>query len=212
MKRRKLRGYVIPSICFILICTILFSSYKMYQILSSNKPTTDNYEYVTNPIIDEVTPTVKEETSQIIRPYTKTDVVATIPFYNINATEDQQTSSLIYYEGIYMQNTGVLYTSSEEFECVSILDGVVKNIKEDTIMGTIVEIENSNNLTTIYQSVKDVRVTIGSSVKQGDIIATSGANSLNPECPNNLHFEVFYKGQLVNPEEFYLYNAKEVME
>ena len=42
MKRKKLRGYVIPTICLILICTILFSSYKMYEILSYEAPVKDN--------------------------------------------------------------------------------------------------------------------------------------------------------------------------
>ena len=40
MKKRKLRGYVIPTICFMLITTILFSSYKMYQILMISRNNT----------------------------------------------------------------------------------------------------------------------------------------------------------------------------
>ena len=215
-KRRRLRKYVIPTICLMLVCTILFSSYKMYQILTAGVPVVnptpkDNTSEVNNSEDDNnITPTVSV-TKTIIRPYTSTDVSATIPYYNIDGTNDEQAAALIYYEGIYMQNTGVLYTSNNAFDVVSILDGTVKNIKEDSLMGNIVEIEHTNNLTTVYQSLGEVKVKVGDTVKQGDIIATSGQNKITTDTSNALHFEVFYKGEVFNPEEFYLLDYTEVM-
>ena len=199
-----------------LVCTILFSSYKMYQILTAGVPVVnptpkDNTSEVNNSGDDtNITPTVSV-TKNIIRPYTSTDVTATIPYYNIDGTNDEQAAALIYYEGIYMQNTGVLYTSNNAFDVVSILDGTVKNIKEDSLMGNIVEIEHTNNLTTVYQSLGEVKVKVGDTVKQGDIIATSGQNKITTDTSNALHFEVFYKGEIFNPEEFYLLDYTEVM-
>ena len=93
----------------------------------------------------------------------------------------------------------------------AILDGTVKNIKEDSLMGNIVEIEHTNNLTTVYQSLGEVKVKVGDKVKQGDIIATSGQNKIATDTSNALHFEVFYKGEVFNPEEFYLLDYNEVM-
>lgn len=215
-KRRRLRKYVIPTICLMLVCTILFSSYKMYQILTAGVPIIDpspkdNTSEVNNSQNDtNITPTVSVSKT-IIRPYTSTDVSATIPYYNIDGTNDEQAAALIYYEGIYMQNTGVLYTSNNAFDVVSILDGTVKNIKEDSLMGNIVEIEHTNNLTTVYQSLGEVKVKVGDTVKQGDIIATSGQNKITADTSNALHFEVFYKGEVFNPEEFYLLDYNEVM-
>ncbi len=215
-KRRRLRKYVIPTICLMLVCTILFSSYKMYQILTAGVPVVnptpkDNTSEVNNSGDDtNITPTVSV-TKNIIRPYTSTDVTATIPYYNIDGTNDEQAAALIYYEGIYMQNTGVLYTSNNAFDVVSILDGTVKNIKEDSLMGNIVEIEHTNNLTTVYQSLGEVKVKVGDTVKQGDIIATSGQNKITTDTSNALHFEVFYKGEIFNPEEFYLLDYTEVI-
>lgn len=215
-KRRRLRKYVIPTICLMLVCTILFSSYKMYQILTAGVPIVnptpkDNTSEVNNNQDDtNITPTVSVPKT-IIRPYTSTDVSATIPYYNIDATNDEQAAALIYYEGIYMQNTGVLYTSNNTFDVVSILDGTVKNIKEDSLMGNIVEIEHTNNLTTVYQSLGEVKVKVGDKVKQGDVIATSGQNKITTDTSNALHFEVFYKGEVFNPEEFYLLDYTEVM-
>ena len=215
-KRRRLRKYVIPTICLMLVCTILFSSYKMYQILTAGVPIIDPSPKDTTSEVNNsqndtnITPTVSV-TKTIIRPYTSTDVSATIPYYNIDGTNNEQAAALIYYEGIYMQNTGVLYTSNNAFDVVSILDGTVKNIKEDSLMGNIVEIEHTNNLTTVYQSLGEVKVKVGDTVKQGDIIATSGQNKITTDTSNALHFEVFYKGEVFNPEEFYLLDYNEVM-
>ena len=191
-----------------LVCTILFSSYKMYQILTAGVPIInptpkDNTSEVNNNDDTNVTPTINE-TKAIIRPYT-------IPYYNIDGTNDEQAAALIYYEGIYMQNTGVLYTSNNQFDVVSILDGTVKNVKEDSLMGNIVEIEHTNNLTTVYQSLGEVKVSVGDKVSQGDVIATSGQNKITTDTSNALHFEVFYKGEVFNPEEFYLLDYNEVM-
>lgn len=215
-KRRRLRKYVIQTICLMLVCTILFSSYKMYQILTAGVPIIDPSPKDTTSEVNNsqndtnITPTVSVSKT-IIRPYTSTDVSATIPYYNIDGTNDEQAAALIYYEGIYMQNTGVLYTSNNAFDVVSILDGTVKNIKEDSLMGNIVEIEHTNNLTTVYQSLGEVKVKVGDKVKQGDIIATSGQNKIATDTSNALHFEVFYKGEVFNPEEFYLLDYNEVM-
>lgn len=215
-KRRRLRKYVIPTICLMLVCTILFSSYKMYQILTAGVPIIDPSPKDTTSEVNNsqndtnITPTVSVSKT-IIRPYTSTDVSATIPYYNIDGTNDEQAAALIYYEGIYMQNTGVLYTSNNTFDVVSILDGTVKNIKEDSLMSNIVEIEHTNNLTTVYQSLGEVKVKVGDTVKQGDIIATSGQNKIATDTSNALHFEVFYKGEVFNPEEFYLLDYNEVM-
>lgn len=198
-----------------LVCTILFSSYKMYQILTAgvpiiNQTPKDNTSEVNNNDDTNVTPTINE-TKSIIRPYTSKEVSATIPYYNIDGTNDEQAAALIYYEGIYMQNTGVLYTSNNQFDVVSILDGTVKNVKEDSLMGNIVEIEHTNNLTTVYQSLGEVKVSVGDKVSQGDVIATSGQNKITTDTSNALHFEVFYKGEVFNPEEFYLLDYNEVM-
>lgn len=215
-KKRRLRKFVIPTICLMLVCTIIFSSYKMYQILTAGVPivnptSTDNTSEVNNNQDDtNITPTINQAKT-IIRPYTSTDVSATIPYYNIDGTNEEQAAALIYYEGIYMQNTGVLYTSNNSFDVVSILDGTIKNIKEDSLMGNIVEIEHTNNLTTVYQSLGEVKVKVGDTVKQGDIIATSGQNKIATDTSNALHFEVFYKGEVFNPEEFYLLDYNEVM-
>ena len=96
-----------------------------------------------------------------------------------------------------------LHLSDKEFNIVATLDGKIASIKEDKILGNIIEIEHTNGIVTIYQSVKNVNVNIGDTVKQGDIVALSGPNKLENEKENCLHFEVYQNGNLINPENFY---------
>ena len=208
MKRRKLRGYVIPTICIFLLSTIFYSGFKIWEILSYNQNITPKDSYVSTQT-EEIIPTISTKET-IIRPYDASDVIAAIPFYNQNGTDDQQQAALIYYENIYMENTGVMYTSSNEFNILSVLDGTVKDIKDDTIMGKIVEVENSKNITTIYQSLGNVQVSVGDTLKQGDVIGTSGKNSIISSDVYGLHFEVFKKGEIIDPEQFYLLSEEDL--
>ena len=138
-----------------------------------------------------------------IKPYTDNTVKISKYYYSSKDEETKQQQSLIKYENIYMPNTGILYSSDKEFNIVSTLNGKVITVKEDEILGNIVEIEHENNIVTIYQSIKDINVKVGDTIKQGDLIAKSGPNKLENEKENCLHFEVYQEGNLINPETLY---------
>ena len=210
IKVRRLRGYVIPSIFVFLISVIFYSGYKIWNILESEVPKNDTVEYVTSKLPENIKPTINEE--KIIRPYVDSTVEIAIPYYNSNNTKEEQESALIYFENIYMQNTGVMYSSDNKFDCIAILDGKVKNIKDDTIMGKIVEVEYNNNITIIYQSLTDVSIEQGQSIKQGDLIGSSNKNEIVGNNKYCIHIEVFKNGELINPEEFYNMSIEEINE
>ena len=77
-------------------------------------------------------------------------------------------------------------------------------------LGNIVTIKHSNNLSTIYQSLNEVNVVAGDTLKQGDIIGTSGSNKFKTDSENMLLFEVVYNGVNLNPETFYQMNIKDL--
>lgn len=211
--KRKLKRYVIPTMCLFLLSTILYSGYRIWQILNYDQNVIPENDYVSTQKQGIIIPTISEsEQKDIIRPYVDDDVIAEIPFYNQEGTDKEQQSALIYYENIYMQNTGVMYTSDNEFNCLSVLDGKVKNIKDDPIMGKIVEIENDNNITTVYQSLKEVNVEVGDTLKQGDVIGVSGQNNITGNEKSALHFEVYKKGEIIDPEQFYLLSQEDLNE
>ena len=45
---------------------------------------------------------------------------------------------------------------------------------------------------------------------QGQIIAKSGISNINKDLGNHLHFELYYNGKIVNPEEYYNRNVNEL--
>ena len=207
----KLRGYVIPTICAILIMAIFYSGYKIWELVDDNTVDFAPTDYVNRSSNEKIYPTISIP-DEIIKPFVDEAVSIAIPYYNVNGTDQEQQNSLIYYENIYMQNTGVMYVSDNQFNIVAVLDGKVKDIKEDTIMGKIVEIEHTNNLITIYQSLDSTNVSVGQEVKQGEIIGISGKNEIVEASKFALHFEVYKDGELINPEEFYNLSLSELNE
>lgn len=210
-KNLRLRGYVIPTIFTILIMAIFYSGYKIWELVDDNTQEYVPTDYVNKTSNEKIYPTISVP-DEIIKPYVDEAVVVSIPYYNVNGTDQEQQNSLIYYENIYMQNTGVMYTSDNQFNIVSVLDGKVKNIKDDEIMGKIVEIEHANNLITIYQSLQSTNVSVGQDIKQGEIIGVSGNNQIVDNNKFALHFEVYKDGELINPEDFYKLSLSEINE
>lgn len=200
LKHRKLKGYVLPTL-YVIVLIVIFGAVTLVSNLMQVNP---NYLYSVDVMRNVDTPVVSEveESSQIVRPYTSSDVKIATYFYDVDASEEEQQKSLIYFENTYMKNTGVLYQSDNLFDCVAVLEGTVLNIKEDDILGNVVEIEHNPNLRTIYYSLGEVNVKVGEVLNQGDLIGISGENNIT-DANNNLLFEVYYNGTLLNPEEFY---------
>ena len=203
MTNKRLKDWVIPTLGIVVLAGSLFLYYMIRTILNDDLVPND-IKFIE--ILDNQEETIevnKEVTNTIIKPYTEETVKISKYFYNKEDDSTKQQQSLIKYETVYMSNTGILYSSDKTFNVVASLEGKVTAVKEDEILGNIVEIEHSNELVTIYQSIKDVKVKAGDLVKQGDIIATSGSNKLEGEKENCLHFEVYQGGSLINPEDFY---------
>ena len=130
-------------------------------------------------------------------------------FYDEDASAEEQEKSLIYFKNTYMKNTGVLYQAEEAFDAVAVLGGTVLNIKEDDILGNVVEIEHNPNLRTVYYSLGEVNVQVGEVLSGGDLIGVAGSNNISDQ-EFNLLFEVYYNGTLLNPEEFYNMDLKDL--
>lgn len=202
MKQRKLKGYVLPTL-YVIILMLIFGTVSVVTTLFKNNP---NYLYSIG-ILKNVgtTPVVNIDgalSDGIIKPYTSDKVKIEKYFYDVNDSEENQQKALIYFQNTYMKNTGVLYNSDEAFPIVMVLDGTVLNVKKDEVLGNVVEIEHNTNLRTIYYSVGDIDVKAGDVLSQGEEIGTSGTNNIS-KSKNNLLFEVYYNGTLINPEEFY---------
>lgn len=191
-------GYVLGTILLIgLIYVIEFSISK-----SLFKDDNDDYDYVSKTIFEDTTPVVNVETT-IIKPFEDKNIKILKNFYNYKDDKTKQESAIIFNNNTYLQNSGVDYGGVEKFDVIAVLDGTVITVKEDKLLGMIVEIKHENDLITVYQSLSEVKLKKDDVVKQGDIIGKSGGSNFAKDLGDHLHFELIYKGQVVNPEEFY---------
>ncbi len=201
MKQRKLKKYVLPTL-YVIILMVVFGAVSLVSSLISTNP---NYLYAIGILKNGDATTVVETDGSlsegIIKPYTSDKVSIAKSFYDIKATEIEQQNSLIEFQNTYMKNTGTLYRSDEAFDIVSVLDGTVINIKEDELLGTLVEVEHNTNLRTIYYSVEP-EVKVGDVISQGEKIGVASSNKISKD-KYNLLIEVYYNGTLINPETFY---------
>ncbi len=205
LKHRKLRGYVLPTL-YVIVLIVIFGAVSLVSSLLKINP---NYQYATQVLKEVSVPVVEEVEDKIIRPYNSDTVKIKAYYYDVDDDLEKQVESLIYFENTYMKNTGVLYQDTKAFDCVAVLSGTVLNIKEDEILGKVVEIEHNPNLRTIYYSLGEINVEVGEALSAGDLIGVAGANHIT-EQEFNLLFEVYYNGTLLDPEEFYNMDIKEL--
>ena len=216
MTKRKLKPFVVPMLYGIGIIAIIFGAYFMQSLISSTlfadeKTIDDPTNYVDGEIIEpnNQLPVISTE-AIIIRPYTSEGIKIAKNFYDYQDEASDQQNAIIYYENTYIQNSGVDYQASEVFDVVSILDGTVEEVKEDQILGKVVQIRHSNDMISVYQSLSEVSVQEGDEVLSGQIIGKSGTSNINADLGNHLHFELYYQGQIVNPEDYYDKNLKDL--
>ena len=210
-KKRKLKKGIkisLFTILFFAVCATFYSlvANKSSEMLSAM----DDFTFVNDYIFDNYYPVINTE-EKIVKPYNSENVSLYKNFYDKDATVEEQKKSIIYYEGIYMQNSGVDYKSDETFDVVASVSGTVTNITEDTLLGKTIEIKNSNEITTMYQSLGEVIVKKGDTVTQGQVIAKSGACVLNSDIKQGLHFEMYKNGTVINPEKSYDKNLKDII-
>ncbi len=206
----KLKSWVVISVYIISIGAIVTS---LFLIVKTLKEATayDNLSYIYRGIIsNRDVPVIEYVNDEIFKPYENETVKVLKGYYDRSDDPKVQEKALIYYQNTYMPNTGILYSSNESFDVISVLDGKVEDVKTDNLIGNIVTIKHSNNLFTSYQSLNEVMVSVGDEIKQGDLIGTSGPNQITPDSENMLLFEVVYNGVNINPESFYQMNIKDL--
>lgn len=207
MKKMKLRKYVLPTI-YVLIILVTFLSVSLINNHLLKNVTNYNYSKsimkdVTENVLSEILPDKFE------RPYLSENVKLLSGFYSKDYDDESQKNSLIVYQNTYMPSSGTFYASQDEFDVVSVYDGKVKSIKKDEMLGDTVEVQHSDNLTTIYYSLKDVTVRENDDIKKGTIIGKATLNNLVTD-KNVLFIEVYLKGKQIDPEKFYELNPNEV--
>ena len=204
MKRWKLKKGAIIGIYTAIFVFTGVGAYLVSQNMKTNLKQNEQVEHVNSSVLDENEDIeVINETPKMIKPFKDESVATTKYFYNYQADNATQEKSILYHENTYIQNSGMDFTKNETFDVIAVLNGTVINVKEDELLGKIVEIQHDNNFVSSYQSLSDVSVKENDTVKQGQVIGKSGTNSIDKELGNHLHFELYLNSQVVNPEDYF---------
>lgn len=205
----KAKKMIIPSIYVFAVVLIITSILLVVSSINKYLTIPKDYNYAVDTQFENTIPVVDTQTS-IIKPYLAENVTIGKYFYDFEADEEKQQNSIIFYENTYMQNSGVDYVSETTFDVVSVLDGEVISVETDTTLGNIVKVKHDKNIITVYQGIDNVELKEGSLVNQGTIIGTSGTSKINTNYITSLHFEVYYNGELIDPENFYTLNIEDL--
>lgn len=203
MSKRKFKNLFLPSIYAIAIFVFCMCLYLVQRLFNNDTFIDDNMQYVDNEIVTEnIYIPVVNEVSVIMRPYLNDSVYVSKSYYNYLGETENQENSIIFYEGTYMQNSGIDYKYNESFEVVSILDGTVIDVSDNDILGKTIKIKHENDLISVYQCLDNVSLNENDVVLRGQVIGNSGTSAIY-SSDYNLHFELYVNGKSVNPEEYY---------
>ena len=205
MKKLRLKKGAIIGAYLIAFSLTGMSAFYVSQNMQANNPTEEDIEYVNSSIIDddEKDREVIKEDVKMVKPYTDENVQVLKYFYDYQANADSQEKSILYHENTYIQNSGMDFELENTFDIVSVLDGTVVDVREDELLGTVVEIKHDNDFISSYQSLSEVSVKKNDTVKQGQVIGKSGTNTIDQDLGNHLHFELYKSGEVVDPSKYF---------
>ncbi len=195
----KLKSFVFPTLYVFLIFTLVIGLY--FTSRAMNVDVDDSLEevtYVSNVILNDIVPVFNMD-AVVCNPYNQENIRIARYYYNMEDDVERQKESLVYYDNTYMPNTGIDYVGDEKFEVLSIMNGSVIDIKEDEMLGKIVEIRHDNNIISSYAGFSEITVQKGETVQLGSKIGISGTNKINESLGNHIHLEIYKDGINVDP-------------
>lgn len=104
----------------------------------------------------------------------------------------------------YSTHLAMDFIADEGTSVLAVYDGTVSDVTTSLLQGTTVTIDHGNGLFTVYNSLADGdKVTVGQSVKQGDVIGeVSVTNRQEYKLGAHLHFEVIEDGANIDPSKY----------
>ncbi|MHC8523584.1 peptidoglycan DD-metalloendopeptidase family protein [Rossellomorea sp. H39__3] len=203
MKRR----WAYPAI-YLASAAVVITGILWYQASNDVNEKAKDYSYDGVPTenqFDQPAEEVNRSLENFVMPVAKPDeTVIEKEFYDANATAEEQEAALIVHGNEYYPNQGLdISKEGKNFNVLAAMSGEVTKVQEDALLGNTIEIEHSKGVVTRYQSVKDFKVAVGDTVKQGQEIAKAGKSGLNEEAGVHVHFEIRKDSLAVNPLEYF---------
>lgn len=100
-----------------------------------------------------------------------------------------------------IQHYGVDLVAAPKESVLATLDGTVVFTGFDPNFGNVIQVQHKNGFLSIYKHNELLLKTVGDHVSAGEAIALVGNTGKLSTGPH-LHFELWYKGNPINPEEY----------
>ncbi|WP_027408001.1 M23 family metallopeptidase [Anoxybacteroides tepidamans] len=207
--RRALRKrWVFPAV-YLTSAAIILAGALWFQNKHDGNSKKDEYEYSQDipgtSSKDQESVPVNESLERVTMPVLDPNAVEIkTPFYDYAASKEEQEAALVFYNNTYHPNRGIdlVMKDGKAFDVTASLSGTVTKAKKDPILGYVVEIDHDHGVVTVYQSLADLQVKEGDTVKQGQVIGKAGQSQFNQEAGTHVHFEIRKDGKPVNPLDY----------
>lgn len=132
----------------------------------------------------------------------KGDFVVVRKFYDSSYTNENLELAVIQYGKKYYTSNGIALSTvdKKDTDVCSALSGEVTNVQESPIYGVVVTIKHNNDVYTEYSSLSKTTVKVGDTVKQGDVIGTSGICEFDSSLASHVFFKVIKSNKNYDPE------------
>lgn len=121
--------------------------------------------------------------------------------------KDYSDGELVYSETMedWRTHNGIDFAGKVGSQVLSASDGTVKKVYKDDMLGIVVEIEHSKDVTGRYCCLQSLDfIQEGKKVKKGEIIGGVGENSaLEKTMEPHFHFEIIKNGEYENPNLYF---------
>lgn len=103
--------------------------------------------------------------------------------------------------GDWRTHGGIDFSAPDGSQVKSIAYGTVKAVYEDTLYGTVVEIDHGNGVVARYCGMNNsaLEVIEGEEVQSGSLLGYLGMVPCESSELSHLHFEIYYNGENVDP-------------
>lgn len=102
------------------------------------------------------------------------------------------------------EHLGTDIVAKEDDLIKATLDGTVIFAGYTSDDGFVIQIQHSNNLTSVYKHNSSINKKVGDFVKAGEPIAVIGNSGENSKGAH-LHFELWYNGLSINPQDYVVF-------
>ena len=102
------------------------------------------------------------------------------------------------------EHLGTDIVAKEDDLIKATLDGTVIFAGYTSDDGFVIQIQHSNNLTSVYKHNSSINKKVGDFVKAGEPIAVIGNSGENSKGVH-LHFELWYNGLSINPQDYVVF-------